>query len=144
MVVSVKWLVIFSTARGNYLCRVCAATLCDYIVESLVGIACRGDIVSASVKDICARTLGVVGGEVLEVYGDGYVLVAVRFNVTRLCKADERYGRLFNAVTLIVVGEGRLNVYLHHLFAAALASVGDGERNGHFARLGVEVGECEI
>lgn len=94
-----------------------------------------------SSQNVSFCAVGVVRDEVFEIYGYLYVLVSALFNIARLGKADERYRRLFDAVIYIVLGIGRLHVYLHYVFAAPVARVGDGERNGHIA---VRVGSVTL
>ena len=113
------------TASRRELFSFCS--LCrKYIVERLMRIGCGGYVVFAGIENICLCTLCIVGDEVFEIYLKTYLLGYALFDIVGLIETDERHGRLFNVVELII---GRLYVNLNDFLAAAFARVSDLERN---------------
>ena len=100
------------------------------VVDSVVGIGGGGEVVVTGVKDIGAGTVGVVGSDVALVDGHGQRLGSARLDHTGLAEADQRNSGLLNAVLLVVVGVGALDIDLHGLFARHGTGVGDLDGDG--------------
>ena len=82
------------------------------------------------VEDVGAGTVGVVGSDIALVDGHGQRLGSARLDHAGLAEADQRNGRLLDAVFLVVVGVGALDINLHGLFAGHVAGVGDLDGDG--------------
>jgi len=100
------------------------------VVDSVVGIGGGGEVVVTGVEDVGAGAVGVVGSNVALVDGHGQRLGSARLDHAGLAEADQRNGRLLDAVFLVVVGVGALDIDLHGLFAGHVAGVGDLDGDG--------------
>ena len=100
------------------------------VVDSVVGIGGGGEVVVTGVEDVGAGAVGVVGSNVALVDGHGQRLGSARLDHAGLAEADQRNGRLLNAVLLVVVGVGALDIDLHGLFARHITGVGDLDGDG--------------
>ena len=79
--------------------------------------------VIALFQHIAALAVGIVGGHILGLEGNGDVLGSAGSQLRSLCKADQVCRSLFDAA----VGVGRVIVDLHDLLAGGRAGVGDGD-----------------
>ena len=95
-----------------------------------MGIGGGGEVVVTGIQDVGACAVGIKGGDVALVDGHGQGFGCARLNHAGLAKADQRNGRLLDAVFLVVVGIGALDIDLHGLFARHVAGVGDLDGDG--------------
>ena len=100
------------------------------VVDSVVGIGGGGEVVVTGVQDVGAGAVGIVGSDVALVDGHGQGFGSARLDHTGLAEADQRNGGLLNAVLLVVVGVGALDIDLHGLFARHGTGVGDLDGDG--------------
>ena len=95
-----------------------------------MGIGGGGEVVVTGVEDVGAGAVGVVGSDIALVDGHGQRLGSARLDHAGLAEADQRNGRLLDAVFLVVVGVGALDIDLHGLFAGHGTGVGDLDGDG--------------
>ena len=119
------------------------------VVQGVVGVGAHGEVVVASVHDVGLGLVGIVGAQLALVDGDVHGLRSAGSQDIGLCEASQLDCSLFNAVGLVVIGVGRLEVDLHGLLAGiGLAGVGHGQADVKgIVRLGdieVAVGEIGI
>ena len=98
----------------------------DLGIQNGVGVGVDADDVIALFQHIAALAVGIVGGHILSLEGDGDLLGSAGSQLRSLCKADEVCRSLLNAA----VGVRRIVVDLHDLLAGCRAGVGNGDIHG--------------
>ena len=95
----------------------------DLGIQNGVGVGVDADDVIALFQHIAALAVGIVGGHILGLEGNGDVLGSAGSQLRSLCKADQVCRSLLDAA----VGVGRVIVDLHHFLAGGRTGVGDGD-----------------
>ena len=88
-----------------------------------MGVGVDADDVIALFQHIAALAVGIVGGHILGLEGNGDVLGSAGSQLGSLCKADQVCRSLLNAA----VGVRRIIVDLHDLLTGSRTGVGDGD-----------------
>ena len=116
------------------------------VVDSVVRIGSSGEVVVTGIQNVGLGVVCVVGAQLALLHCDGHILGSAGSQHIGLGKAAQLCSGLLDAVCLIVVGVGRLEVDLHGLLAGiGLAGVGDLQGDGEgVVRLGhIEVAVSE-
>ena len=98
------------------------------VVHSVVAVGADGEVVVTGIQDVGLGVVGIVGAQLTLRNVDGDILGSAGGQYVGLGEAAQLSGSLFDAVGLVVVGVGALEVDLHGLLAGVGgAGVGDSQ-----------------
>ena len=95
------------------------------VIDRIVGIGSRSQVISACVQNIGLCAVGVIGSHIALVDLNGQSLRSAGLQNRGLTKANQLHSRLFDHIVNVVLGVGRGQIDLHSLLTCHITGVGN-------------------